>query len=313
MPCRPLYVQLSNYLNFMGGNTMSMTDSAGNFIFDNVSYSSLQSGITFSIDDSTGNTSTITNLPTTGTYGICYSGTSYNKLLLHGETFADSSPSNHTASPVGGVAISTTYSQFGSSIRLFRAGTTVNNNLSNRNYIDYTGGGITDWNFGTGSFTIDCWTKNDQGLPYGTLVSTWSSGTQVDNSFTASWGMAASLLSVSAGSGYRIDFSSREGKTYSSTISTPDLFPSPTYSHHIAIARDSYATGSTWYMFLDGKSQIVNLPSEPVISPSASVLYVGTCAQNGVPNDYTGYIDELRISKGIARWRADFEPPSFPY
>ena len=28
---------------------------------------------------------------------------------------------------------------------------------------------------------------------------------------------------------------------------------------------------------------------------------------------FNGYLDELRISKGIARWTSDFTPPSSPY
>lgn len=32
-----------------------------------------------------------------------------------------------------------------------------------------------------------------------------------------------------------------------------------------------------------------------------------------IPRYFTGYMDELRISKGIARWTANFDPPTKPY
>jgi hypothetical protein len=41
----------------------------------------------------------------------------------------------------------------------------------------------------------------------------------------------------------------------------------------------------------------------------ASVLYVG----NIPTNTLFGHIDEFRISKGIARWTADFTPPLTAY
>jgi hypothetical protein len=35
-------------------------------------------------------------------------------------------------------------------------------------------------------------------------------------------------------------------------------------------------------------------------------------AQNG-SNYFNGWIDEVRISKGIARWTSNFTPPTQPY
>jgi hypothetical protein len=38
-----------------------------------------------------------------------------------------------------------------------------------------------------------------------------------------------------------------------------------------------------------------------------------TTASTGVESFFAGWMDELRISKGIARWTANFTPPTEPY
>ena len=39
----------------------------------------------------------------------------------------------------------------------------------------------------------------------------------------------------------------------------------------------------------------------------------GNDSDTTIQGDYTGYVDEFRISKGVARWTTDFVPPSMPY
>ena len=45
----------------------------------------------------------------------------------------------------------------------------------------------------------------------------------------------------------------------------------------------------------------------------ASGLRIGHQQAGPAGYGFIGYIDELRISKGIARWTTDFDPPTGPY
>jgi hypothetical protein len=79
--------------------------------------------------------------------------------------------------------------------------------------------------------------------------------------------------------------------------------------YHIAFVR----SGSTPYIFIDGVSQPLF-----IIYPFGTfgnyndVLYIGVDF-NGTTSFIDGKIDELRISKGVARWTSNFTPPSSPY
>jgi len=42
-------------------------------------------------------------------------------------------------------------------------------------------------------------------------------------------------------------------------------------------------------------------------------LIIGSLQENGASSPFDGHIDELRISKGIARWTSDFTPPTTEY
>ena len=79
--------------------------------------------------------------------------------------------------------------------------------------------------------------------------------------------------------------------------------------HHLAATR----SGTTVRLFLDG----VNVASIANISGalnSAQALTALNFQQSGGPTDYAGgYIDEVRVTKGYARYTANFTPPSAPF
>lgn len=72
--------------------------------------------------------------------------------------------------------------------------------------------------------------------------------------------------------------------------------------YHVAITRAS----GTWRLFVNGslEGSTYSNSAEPV--PSNGNLYIG----QGNAVGYKGYIDEFRITKGYARYTANFTPPA---
>lgn len=78
--------------------------------------------------------------------------------------------------------------------------------------------------------------------------------------------------------------------------------------HHVAVVRYQ----NTMYLFINGK--LNNSVGTTGITAIDST-YAMTIGRNGDYNGwyFKGYIEEYRHSKGIARWTADFLPPTMPY
>lgn len=77
--------------------------------------------------------------------------------------------------------------------------------------------------------------------------------------------------------------------------------------YHIALV----ITGSKAYLYLDG----VNIFTSNALTfvNSTELLGVGNTGVKTANEFFDGKIEELRISKGIARWTANFTPPTAPY
>ena len=62
-------------------------------------------------------------------------------------------------------------------------------------------------------------------------------------------------------------------------------------------------------MYVDGTSRATGTATghdyTAALDIGGSTLWSG--------RDFDGYIDEIRISKGIARWTSNFTPPNVPY
>jgi hypothetical protein len=215
----------------------------------------------------------------------------YTKLMLHmdgadGSTiFTDEI--GHSVTANGNAQIDTAQSKFGGASGLF----------------DGTGDYLTvpdsdDWNFGSGDFTLDLWIRFNS-IPSTnnnvTFISQFGTG---DN--TRSW-----KFYFKGGTGLMFTYSSDGAATTDASFTWS---PSTGVWYHIAVTRD----GSNLRGFVDGvqKGSTHNIGTT-ILYNSDKSLIIGA---NNDPEEYVdGWVDEIRISKGIARWTADFTPPTSAY
>lgn len=178
---------------------------------------------------------------------------------------------------VGNAQISTTQSKFGGSSMYFDGtGDYLVGNFATKDL----------YNFGTGNFTVEMWVYTSNLSNYQTLLDTRASDSQT----------AWCLFIDNTGKPYWYDAS---GVQLSSTAISSNTWT------HLAIAR----SGSTLKMFLSGTEVFSGTNTNS--QNSTGTFYVGRNAVNAFL--YTGYIDDLRITKGVARYTANFTAPTAPF
>jgi len=211
----------------------------------------------------------------------------YTVLLLHmdGPSFSDQT--GKTITNNGGVAISTSNTKFGNSSAQFNGG----------NYL--SAGTSTDWDL-TGAFTIDTWVKPTvDGYFY--LVGTNPGSSQPAVS-KPSWYFYLGTASNTVDFGWTNGYASWPVAVSAPATLDPNIF------YHVAITRDS---SNDIRVFVNG------VQAGSTINNATSMTNTSTLGIGGVVNSSsfygTGYMDEVRISKGIARWTTNFTPPNAPY
>lgn len=223
----------------------------------------------------------------------------YTVLLLHGDgvdgstVIIDSSTSGKAVTYVGGnVHIDTAQSVFGGASILFDG---------TNDYICLADS--DDWYFGTGDWTIDFWFRMDD-LPgagaYYSILQQWKKGDGGENN---RW-----VLSVTNDSGnLQWTYINEDNNSNTIDVRKTQTSPSADTWYHFAITRAS----NVHRMFIDGVQIGTDVTDATAHANRTGSLYIG-CAPDATC-DYKGWIDELRISKGIARWTANFTPPAKAY
>ena len=229
-----------------------------------------------------GTTYTQTPLVEDGFLNVVQGNDGYTKLLLHcdgandGTTFTDSSISAHSVTATNAVT-KTAIKKFGTA----------------SGYFDGTGDKLvipssSDFGFGTGDWTMDWWFYLDDTGSDPHIFDNRNSGIQ-----TLFFDTSDSYKLV-----YYVSQSPSGDKIVSSSAPTPDTWI------HFALVKSS----GTTTMYFDGTS--VGSFSDSYDYPACG-LTIGDYV--GGSFEYTGYMDEIRISKGIARWTSNFTPDTVPY
>ena len=218
---------------------------------------------------------------------------SYAKLVLHCDgadastTFTDDGTTGHTVTANGDAQIDTAQQKFGTGSGLF----------------DGTGDYLSvpdhaDWDFAAGDFTVDFWVRFNSVAANCTFAGQSTGGT--DRAWSIQWTTSNLLF-------FQYSTAASGGSANANAWSFA-WTPSTATWYHVAVVRN----GADLKAFIDGTQiGITQNISTDTIRDSAVELRIGVRNDAGSP--LNGWLDELRISKGIARWTANFTPPTEAY
>jgi len=210
-------------------------------------------------------------------------------LLMHfsgsdgSTTFTDNSVNNLTVSSNNGAKITSSIYKFGNSSAFFDG---TDDYLSSANN--------SAFNLSSGDFTVEFWFRTATlSLPasYGVLVGQMSYT-------SAGWGIwqYSTTIYVYIGTGF--------------AIQTPSVFTSTSTWYHIALVKNGTGANSL-KLYVDGVVQAQGNYT-PTYASSYPLVIGGITTSTGWNNNFycNGYMDELRITKGIARYTGSFTPPT---
>lgn len=185
---------------------------------------------------------------------------------------------------VGGAAISTTQSKWG--------GGSI--------YFDGSGDKLLipdsqNFNYGSGNFTVECWVYPTANASFAGIFTKRASGA------------VYAPIQVLINSGTMALFVSTSGSAWAINANASSS-PSLNVWSHIAAVRN----GATITLYLNGTSVASGSVSTSALMTNTAQFVLGAEGANDTGN-YAGYIDDFRITKGYARYTANFTPPTGPF
>ena len=147
--------------------------------------------------------------------------------------------------------------------------------------------------FGTGNFTIECW-FNWSSAP--STMAVMSSKNYYTVGANGNW-----LIRLTNQTG--IAWASYDGQSNGVYLNCSISSMSVNTWYHLAVVR----SGTTVTLYLDGTSIGSVTDSKSLIDGGVNGVYVG---QGNGNSNFNGYIDDVRITNGYARYTTNFTPPT---
>jgi len=221
----------------------------------------------------------------------------YAKLLLHcegtdgGTTFTDHGETGHTPSAEGDAQTDIDQKKYGDSSGLF----------------DGTGDYLSvadhdDWAFGAAVFTIDFWVRFDALPTAGNAVMFADQRADTNNRW--------SFYIQNTDGTYYIKFNQNAASVMTIDITYTWTTPVVDTWYHIALIRGWGDETNDYMVTVDGTALGTASTDDTNNANFAAALTIA-----GISGYYylDGWIDEFRVSKGIARWTEAFTPPVRAY
>jgi hypothetical protein len=203
------------------------------------------------------------------------------------QIFTDSSYSPKAITVYGSAKISTDHFKYGGASGYF-------NGSSDYLMIDNSA-----FNFGTAPFTIEFWVKlgtNFGSWPYLLATSPYNSGTgfyiAVNGPYTG-WGGLGLL-----------GFNGSGTLTYAPSVQSTSVVRNDTW-HHIAITRQ----GAVTQLFVNGVVESTHTAAGTANYGTTTSRLMNDSTGGGLGSLEHGYIDDLRVTIGVARYTHNFQPP----
>lgn len=218
----------------------------------------------------------------------------FTVLMLHmngtngGTTFTDSATTPKTVTAVGaGTVTSTTQIKFGSASGSFPA----------------SGDHLTipdssDFNFGSGDFTIDTWF-------YQTAAPAVAGSIFISDTTNTTSNI---YIRVDTSRQVYADFNGGSGGGGWGVLPGAGTVVALNAWTHVALVR----SGTNFSIYINGVSG-ASATNASAITDQATTRAIGGVDVGGGDRNIIGFLDEFRISKGIARWTSNFTPPTQEY
>ncbi len=153
--------------------------------------------------------------------------------------------------------------------------------------------------FGTSDFTIEMWVNS--------ATQASNSARIMGNGAGGSWGANKWIFtSTTAGNPNKYTFQFWNYNSGGSDLLVSSSTANNSTWTHVAITR----SGSTFRMFVNGTLEATQTSANSLDGSSSVYLEIGRSGLTG--EDWAGYINDLRITKGYARYTANFTAPTAP-